>query len=157
MDILLIALLIIAGIVLLLIELFLVPGFGVMGIAAGGCILYANYYAFTEMGLLAGCVTLLISAIAVIGSVIWFMKSKTLDRISLKKNITSKIDKSAEENMKIGNIGITTTRLALIGYADINGQIVEVKSSDGFIDEKCPVKVIRITDGIVLVEKLKHT
>ena len=46
---------------------------------------------------------------------IWFMRSKTLDKIALKKNITSKIDRSAEEKVKIGDTGVTTTRLALIG------------------------------------------
>ena len=64
------------------------------------------------------------------------MRSKTLDKIALKKNITSKIDRSAEEKVKIGDTGVTTTRLALIGYAEINGDIVEVKSTDGFLNEK---------------------
>ena len=48
------------------------------------------------------------------------MRSKTLDKIALKKNITAKVDRSAEEKVKVGDIGVTTTRLALIGYAEIN-------------------------------------
>ncbi|KAB4034525.1 nodulation efficiency protein D (NfeD), partial [Bacteroides uniformis] len=50
----------------------------------------------------------------------------------------------------------TTTRLALIGYAEINGDIVEVKSSDGFLNEKTPIIVDRIADGVLLVERLKQ-
>ena len=73
----------------------------------------------------------------------------------MKKNITSKVDRSAEEKVKIGDTGITTTRLALIGYAEINGDIVEVKSTDGFLNEKTPIIVNRITDGVILVEKNK--
>ncbi len=46
----------------------------------------------------------------------------------IKKNITSKVDRSAEEKVKVGDIGVTTTRLALIGYAEINGDIVEVEN-----------------------------
>ena len=83
------------------------------------------------------------------------MRSKTLDKIALKKNITSKVDRSAEDKVKIGDTGITTTRLALIGYAEINGDIVEVKSTDGFMDAKTPVIVNRITNGTILVEKFK--
>jgi hypothetical protein len=45
--------------------------------------------------------------------------------------------------------------LALIGYAEIDGKIVEVKSIDGFLDEKTPVIVSRIADGSILVEKDK--
>ena len=96
-----------------------------------------------------------ISIITCVGSLVWFMRSKTLDKIALKKNITSKVDRSAEEKVKIGDTGITTTRLALIGYAEINGDIVEVKSTDGFLNEKTPIIVNRITDGVILVEKNK--
>ena len=62
------------------------------------------------------------------------------------------MNRSAEES-KIDDTGITTTRLALIGYAEINGDIVEVKSTDGFLNEKTPIIVNRITDGVILVEK----
>lgn len=155
MDILIITVLIIAAVLLFLAELFLIPGISIAGILAGGCILFANYYAFTYMGTTAGIITLVVSALACIGSLVGFMRSKTLDRISLKKDITSKVDRSAEEKVKVGDTGITTTRLALIGHAEINGNIVEVKSADGFLDEKTPVVVSRITDGILLVEKQK--
>ncbi len=155
MDILIIVVLVIAAVILFLVELFVIPGISIAGILAGGCIIYANYYAFAYMGPLAGFITLAVSAIACIGSLVWFMRSKTLDKIALKKNITSKVDRSAEDKVKIGDTGITTTRLALIGYAEINGDIVEVKSTDGFMDGKTPVIVNRITNGTILVEKFK--
>ena len=156
MDIAIIAVLLIAAIILFLVELFVIPGISIAGILAGGCYLFANYYAFTRLGMTGGFVTLGISAVACVGSLIWFMRSKTLDKIALKKNITSKVDRSAEEKVKVGDIGVTTTRLALIGYAEINGDIVEVKSSDGFLNEKTPIIVDRIADGVLLVERLKQ-
>lgn len=155
MDILIIAALIIAAVILFLVELFIIPGISIAGFLAGGCIIFANYYAFANMGTMAGVITLIITGIACIGTLIWFMRSKTLDKIALKKDITSKVDRSAEERVKVGDTGITTTRLALIGYAEINGDIVEVKSTDGFLNEKTPIIVNRITDGVLLVEKLK--
>lgn len=155
MDILIIAVLIIAAVILFLVELFIIPGISIAGILAGGCIIFANYYAFANIGETAGIITLIITAVACIGTLILFMRSKTLDKIALKKDITSKVDRSAEERVKVGDTGITTTRLALIGYAEINGDIVEVKSTDGFLNEKTPIIVNRITDGMLLVEKLK--
>lgn len=157
MDILIISVLIIAAIVLLIIELFVIPGISIAGFLAGACIIYANYYAFAYMGPVAGFITLAISAIACTGSLVWFMRSKTLDKIALKKNITSKVDRSAEDRVKVGDTGHATTRLALIGYAEINGDIVEVKSSDGFLNEKTPIVVTRITDGVILVERIKKS
>lgn len=156
MDIFIIAILVIAAVILFLVELFIIPGISVAGFLAGGCIIFANYYAFTYMGVMAGCITLAVSAITCIGSLVWFMRSKTLDKIALKKNITSKIDRSAEDRVKVGNTGICTTRLALIGHAEINGDIVEVKSTDGFLNEKTPIVVSRIMDGVIWVEKIKN-
>ena len=138
MDILIITVLIIAAVILFLVELFVIPGISLAGISALACILYANYYAF-----------------ACIGSLIWFMRSKMLDKLALKKDIDSKVDRSAEKSVKVGDTGISTTRLAQIGYAEINGNIVEVRSIDGFLNEKTPIIVSRITDGTILVEKHK--
>ena len=82
MDILIIASLIIGAVILFLVELFVIPGISVAGFLAGGCIIFANYYAFAYMGTTAGVITLIISALACIGSLVWFMRSKTLDKIA---------------------------------------------------------------------------
>lgn len=155
MDILIIVVLIIAAVILFLIELFVIPGISWAGISALICIIYANIYAFANLGMGAGFITLAVSAITCIGSLVWFMRSKTLDKLALKKDITSKVDRQAEESIKVGDTGVTTTRLALIGYAEIDGKVVEVKSMDGFMNEKTPVIVGRINEGVILVEKLK--
>ena len=137
MDVLIIIALIAAAVILFLVELFVIPGISLAGISALVCIIYANYYAFANLGTGAGFITLIISGIACIGSLVWFMRSKTLDKLALKKDITSKIDRSAAEK------------------AEINGNIIEVKSMDGLLNEKTPIVVNRITDGIIFVEKLK--
>lgn len=155
MDIFIITLLIVGAVVLFLVELFFIPGISIAGILALASLTYATYYAFVNLGDAAGFITLAISVIACAVSLIIFMRSKTLDKVALKKNITSKIDKHAEQSLKVGDTGVTITRLALIGHAEINDKIVEVKSSDGFLDEKTPVVVERIMDGTVLVGKLK--
>ena len=155
MDVLLSFDLFIAAVILFLVELFVIPGISVAGFAALGCIIYANYYAFANLGTGAGFITLVVSGVACIGSLVWFMRSKTLDKIALKKDITSKIDKSAAEKVKVGDTGITITRLAQIGNAEINGNIIEVKTLEGLLNEKTPVIVTRITDGIIYVEKQK--
>ena len=59
MDILIIAVLIIAAVILFLVELFVIPGISLAGISALVCILYANYYAFTNLGM-AGAIILII-------------------------------------------------------------------------------------------------
>ena len=153
MDILIIASLIIAGLILFIIEVFLLPGINIAGIISAICLLYANYYAFDTMGTLPGCITLAISAIGVIAITVWFMRSKTVDKLSLKKTIDYKPEPLKGLNLKAGDEGVALTRLALIGNAEFDGNIIEVRSTGDFIEEKSRIRVNRIRDGIVLVEK----
>ena len=153
MDILIIAGLIVIAIILLLVELFIIPGISLAGILGGVSLILANYYAFAHLGNAAGYITLAISAITCLGSLILFMRSKTLDRVALKEDIRSTVGRNGDAKVAIGDKGTATTRLALIGYADFNGQIVEVKSADGFLNEKTRVTVVRIADGVILVER----
>jgi membrane-bound ClpP family serine protease len=153
MDILIIVSLIIAGLILFIIEVFLLPGISIAGIISAICLLYANYYAFDTMGTLPGCITLAISAIGVIAITVWFMRSKTVDKLSLKKTIDYKPEPLKGLNLKAGDEGVALTRLALIGNAEFDGNIIEVRSTGDFIEEKSRICVNRIRDGIVLVEK----
>lgn len=154
MDLLIIALLIAAGILLFMVEIFMIPGISIAGIASAICLLYANYYAFVNLGSTAGLITLALSCSGCIIVLIWFMRSKTLDKLALKKDINSKVDNRAAKSVKIGDTGISVTRLALIGNAEINGNIIEVKSMDGLLNEKTPIIVERIDEGIIMVRKL---
>ena len=153
MDILIIVSLIIAGLILFIIEVFLLPGISIAGIISAICLLYANYYTFDTMGTLPGCITLAISAIGVIAITVWFMRSKTVDKLSLKKTIDYKPEPLKGLNLKAGDEGVALTRLALIGNAEFDGNIIEVRSTGDFIEEKSRIRVNRIRDGIVLVEK----
>ena len=153
MDILIIVSLIIAGLILFIIEVFLLPGVSIAGIISAACMLYANYYAFDSLGTLPGCITLAISAIGVIAITIWFMRSKTVDKLSLKKTIDYKPEPLKGLGLKAGDEGVSLTRLALIGNAEFDGNIIEVRSTGDFIEEKSRIRVNRIRDGIVLVEK----
>ena len=132
MEALIIIALILAGLLLFIVEVFLIPGISIAGIASVICILYANYYAFSALGPEAGFLTL-----------------------ALKKSLDYKINPLKGLNIKVGNKGITVTRLALIGNAEISGHIIEVRSADGLIDEKTPIYVERIVENTVIVRKLK--
>lgn len=141
------------GIILFLIELFFIPGISLAGIAAVGCMAYACFFAFTEISSTGGLITLLLALVLSIIAFVWFMHSRTLDRLSLTKKLEASVDNQDERSITVGQQGITTTRLALIGMADFDGKTVEVKSAEGFIDEQTPVVVDRISEGIILVKR----
>lgn len=154
MDILIIICLLIAGIVLLLLEVFLFPGISLAGIGATACLIYANIHAFTELGTLPGIITLATSIISSILVFAWFMRSKSLDRLALKKDIDSSVKQPEVTTIQPGDTGIAVTRLAQIGNAQFGEYIVEVKSTGDFIDAKTPIVVERIVNGVIIVAPL---
>lgn len=151
MEILIIIALIVAGLLLFAVEVFLVPGITLAGIASGVSLLYAIYHAFHAVGTQAGFITLAVVAAGIIGVTIWFMRSKTVDRLSLKKTLDYKPEPLKGTNIQVGDTGTSLTRLTLIGNAEINGHIVEVQSADGFIEERTSVRVTRIDNSTVYV------
>lgn len=155
MEVLIISMLIIAGLILFIIEVFLIPGISVAGIASACSLLYAIYYAFDNLGTQAGIITIGITIIGITGITIWFMKGKTVDKLALKQTLDYKPNPLKGVDIHVGDIGTTITRLTLIGNAEINGHILEVQSADGFIDEKTPIKVCRITPNTIYVQSIQ--
>lgn len=155
MEVLIISMLIIAGLILFIIEVFLIPGISVAGIASACSLLYAIYYAFDSLGTQAGIITIGITIIGITRITIWFMKGKTVDKLALKQTLDYKPNPLKGVDIHVGDIGTTITRLTLIGNAEINGHILEVQSADGFIDEKTPIKVCRITPNTIYVQSIQ--
>lgn len=152
MEIGIVLLLLVIGVLLLLIEFFLIPGFSIAGI--GGILFLGGgiVYAYVAIGPEAGHLTVF-GAIVVIALAVWiFLKTKTLEKMSLKTEIESKNDPLAGTQIKEGDVGITVSRLAPMGKIKVGGHVVEAKSLNGFIDEGSEVVVREVLLTNVMVE-----
>lgn len=153
MEIAITVILVLLATVLLTVEVALIPGFGVAGVLGILSMLASVFYAFFVVGNVAGWITIIVSGLICVSLFLWALYGKSLDRLALKKNIDSNVKGDELDKIKVGDRGITKTRLALIGDASINGEVVEVKSEMGFINENEEVVVIRITGGTIYVER----
>lgn len=153
MEILIICALVLVGLLLMVVEMLLIPGFGVAGLGSIAAFGYANYYAFTELGNLAGFITLFASLVSAILVITFVLRSRAIDKLGLNKKIDSTVATEASKQVKVGDTGVAITRLALIGNALINDHIIEVKSCDGFLDENTPIIVERIIENVIMVKK----
>jgi membrane-bound ClpP family serine protease len=154
-DLIIVSLVILLGIIFLLAEIFLLPGLTVSGIAGFIFLVGGIAYAYMYMGTRAGNFTLVISTFLLLGSFLYFIKSKSLRRIALTTNIDAKVDTSDLLKINKGDIGITQSRLNPIGKVFINGLTVEAKSIDGeMIDEDTEVEVIKVEWSNILVSKI---
>lgn len=155
MDVLITVLLVVFATVLLVVEVVFIPGFGITGFTGGVAMLGSIFYAFVQLGDAAGWITMLVVGMICISLFLWALYGNSLDKMALKKNIKSTVKQVDMSSFKVGDRGVTRTRLALIGEALINGQIVEVKSEAGFINENEEIEVIRLSDDSLFVAKVE--
>ena len=128
---------IVLGILFMLIEIFLLPGISIAGIAGAIFLIGGIVYAYMFLGSTAGNITLAASAVALGGTFYWLVKSKSLRRIALETNIEDRVDP--------------------IGQVLVNDIEVEAKSYDGdFIDEESEVEVVKVKTYNILVKKKEN-
>lgn len=92
MDILLIIILGIVGVGLLLLEFFLLPGFGIAGICGFGSLAAAVVMAYILIGPQAGMLTLVASGVLSIVAIVAFFRGHGVDRMALDAKIDSKVE-----------------------------------------------------------------
>ncbi len=155
MNTLLVVILILVGTALLVAELFLIPGFGAPGIAGFLAIAGGVFCAYFYLGALAGHITLAASLVLCAIAIWLFLRFKTLDKMALQQNIDSKVDLMEGKNIKVGDIGITISRLAPMGKVRIDGNDFEAKSTEDFIDQNVEISVVSIDGNIVNVKRNK--
>ena len=140
LDIAIIVFLMVAAILLILAEIFLLPGITLAGI-----------------GIWVGHLTLSLSIITFGIIFAWLLRSRSFNKIALKTDIDSKLISSRDLGIEPGDEGITLSRLAPIGKARIKGINVEAKSQDELIDENTPIVVIRVDSYNVIVRPKEET
>lgn len=91
MNIALVVILIVAGVILLLLELFLLPGFGIAGITGFLSLAGAVAAAYLRIGATAGHITLAAAIVAAALAVYGFLKSHALQKMALDTSIDSQV------------------------------------------------------------------
>ena len=153
MEILILALLLILGIILILVETLFIPGttiFGILGIIS---IFSSDYLSFVYFGSEFAVIYSIINSAACLVIIVYSLKCKTWDKISLKKIHQEKVDKNRYENLKVGDLGLSTSSLKPYGKGIFNDKTYEVKSLENFIDEGKKIKIINILQDKILVKK----
>ena len=152
-----IVLLIVLGLLFLVAELLLFPGLSIGGILALVCYGGAIWYAFDSLSVTAGVWTVAVVLMLSLLTVIISLRAKTWQRLTLKQEIDSVSMPKPENEVAIGTLGVTISRLAPMGKVSINGKIYEAKSTDVMIDQKQYVEVVGFENFNVIVKKSNRT
>lgn len=167
---------IVAGLVCIGIEIFVIPGFGVFGVlgfvfvfgglvgtfvSAGGSMSSPQ----TQQQLMHGTVVVLLALITA-GLVWWLFVRKAQDLPLFQKLMLNDTPASMDGaprsllhaivaddgSVRVGDVGVTTTPLYPIGQAEIGGQIRDVYSAFGTIERGETVRVVKVNRMRIEVE-----
>ena len=142
------------AIVLLLAEIFLLPGITIACIGSAVFAIGGTVYAYS-IDATTGHITIVSTVLVFAIAFLWLMRSKSFNKVALNTDVDSKLTSSRELGIEPGDEGITLSRLAPIGKAEIKGLTVEAKSTGEFIDEDSEIVVVSVEGYNVIVEEKK--
>ncbi len=154
MTITTIILLILIGLILIVAEIFVVPGTTVVGFIGGALVVTGIVCGFMMLepaqGWLVFSSTL---AICVILGYFGF-RGNTFQRFAVKSHIDGKIV-DAVHSLQTGMKGVTLTRCTPIGKAQFGDIVEEVYSVSEFIEANTQIEILHIKENKIFVEVIK--
>lgn len=148
-----IALLILLGVFFLVVELLLLPGMSIGTILSLASFGVAIYEAFDIYGSCAGGICIAIVLVLSLIATVFSLRAKTWRKLALNQEIQSKSNEDPACSVKVGDCGVTVSRLAPMGKVQVGGRIYEAKSEGDFIDQKVEVEVVGSENFSVIVRK----
>lgn len=156
----------IIGVILLLVEIFVIPGFGIAGFAGIVLMILGLFFGLISDFDIASTNSISLAIIQLAGSfvmtgvIIYFLwkflpKSQTFNKLVLSDNISSKSGYAAniQYEQLVGASGSAMTDLRPSGTALLNGLRVDVITDGDFIIKGTEILVKRVEGSKVVVEK----
>ena len=142
--------LLVTGYVLLAVEAFVIPGFGVPGIAGlislgAGC-----YLAYQEFGAALGTFTIVLVLSSVTVAMWWLPKTRFGRNVVHSSTLATA--KAAETALELGDLGVTESDLRPAGVARFGELRQSVVTEGEFIDTHARVVVTEVRGSRVVVE-----
>ncbi len=143
--------LIVLGLVLILLELFVTPGF-VTGLLGGIAWFYALYKIYKVYGTISGHLALAGLILLLVACIVIAVKSGVWDKVSLHSNVEGRVNDLPD--IKVGDTGYTSSALRPMGRMIVNNQSIEITSMGELVDTGAFVEVIKIENNKIYVKQI---
>jgi len=146
--------LILFGLILIIAEIIFIPGTTIVGILGFLFLIVGVGFSFQYFGSETGWITVGISA-AVSGLLLYYsFKSNVWGRFSSKSKIDSRVNEGLLDKIQVGNEGVTLSTLRPFGNAEVNDQVIEVKTFGNYLESGTKIKVVQINLNQIIVEQI---
>ena len=149
-----------AGLLLIAIEIFVIPGFGFTGITGIAAIFASLFFIFPDSSM-AWTIIAAVLVFSTIGTILlikFFGTSYFWRRLSLGESLTTETGYVSSKDQKdlVGKTGKTVSTLRPAGIADFDGERIDVVSEGGYIDSETTVIVVKVEGRRVIVKPKKE-
>ncbi len=142
------------GFLLLAVEVFLIPGFGIAGPLGALTIIGGIAFAWAKLGPLWGMASLGAS-VMLTGIALWlFPRTPAGKRLVLHTGLRGVRAVDPGLGALLGQHGVTVTPLRPSGIVEFGEQRIDVVTDGSYLEAHCPVRVVRIEGNRIIVEPL---
>ncbi len=146
-------LLFLGGVLLLLAEIFVIPGFGIAGIGGIAAILASIYFTFGNQTLYVASLAVLLVTAGLFLAVRFLPRTRTGRALVLESAIAGEAPPEEKLRSLEGALGKALTPLRPAGVAQFGERKVDVVAEGEFIEKGSTVRVVRVEGVRVVVRK----
>lgn len=152
-----IVVLFVIGIILILAEVFIIPGFGIAGISGITAVLVSLFFIFPNYSIAINVLlaVIFITLVIAIFMIKKFGSSRFWKRISLESNSENYYSSSSKKDY-LNQEAETLSKLRPAGTININGKRVDAVSEGGFIEKGKKVKIISVSGSRIVVREISE-
>ncbi len=150
-----IAILILVGLVLLVLEILVIPGAGIAGVIGFLLMISGVWLAYAKEGSAGGNITLLATILLNAVSIILILRSKTWKKTQLRTSVPGKVRTFDNMDLKVGMHGKTISRCAPTGKAAFGDHYVEVDARTTYLKTGTTIEIIKINGNKIFVKHIK--
>jgi membrane-bound ClpP family serine protease len=143
---------ILIGFIFLLLEILVVPGTTIVGVAGIGLMGAGVFFSYTQFGAVMGTLTLAGTLLFAIAALALAFRSNTWKKAMLNSEVLGKVNIFESDKVKPGDTGLTISRLNPMGKALINGEYYEVTSNYSLIDHNTEIVVTKVEGNKIIVK-----
>jgi len=136
-----------------MLEVLVIPGTTVVGIAGFALLVFSIWEAYHVYGTPSGHY-ILTGTLVLSGIVIYLsFKTNTWNRLMLNTEITGKVNEIDNSKIHVGDEGKAVSRISPSGKAVIHNEFFEVHTNGDFIDQETEIVVSQLIDNKIFVKR----
>lgn len=147
-------LLVLAGLILVVVEVIFIPGTTLVGVAGFICMIVGIILSFRYFGAETGWLTLGGSTAASGVFIYLAFRTNVWKRFALRSSIDSRVNEVEQSNFVVGLEGLALSALRPVGKGEFGGNVSEVRTSGEYIDAGESIRIIKVSSNQILVEKI---